>query len=107
MLHDLLHALGIVAPNAPNHVLAGHVPEPHDLMYAGSAPWQLGAMTVVDVGGDDYFGPNVPAGVNSLSGSAFLTTIPVLAQMTLAPSAGKVDFTRYPVHAPGEKAMHP
>src|SRR5690606_31815489 len=44
MLHDALHVLGIVSPEAPHHTpdFPAHVPEPLDLMYSGTAAWQLG-----------------------------------------------------------------
>ncbi|MEO8193423.1 MAG: Ig-like domain-containing protein [Gemmatimonadales bacterium] len=70
MLHEIMHTMGFVASNAPNHTLSGHVAgDPRDLMYAGSLPW---APSILDVGKDDYFGPNVPAGVLNLQNSLFL-----------------------------------
>jgi hypothetical protein len=55
MVHDILHGLGIVGTCAPHHHLAGHVSDfPNDLMYAGSAAWQL--PPTLDVGRDDYYG---------------------------------------------------
>ena len=74
MLHELLHALGIVSSRAPNHTSSSpaHVPEPLDLMYAGSAPWGIGPEMSIDVGGDDYEGRNVPAGLPTLSTSPYL-----------------------------------
>lgn len=54
IIHELLHALGFVAPCAPRHTLAGHVSDnPEDLMYAGRLPWRP---SLLDVGRDDYFG---------------------------------------------------
>ena len=70
-LHDVLHTQGIVDVNAP-HGLNAHVPEPIDLMYSGSAPWELGPLLTLDVGGDDYWGPLVPPGI------ANLATVPIL-----------------------------
>jgi hypothetical protein len=77
MLHDLLHTLGIVSREAPHHVASrpGHVGEPRDLMYAGDAPWQLGAATTVDVDEDDYFGSALPAGVANLAGSPYVERV--------------------------------
>lgn len=77
MLHDLVHTLGIVAETAPNHTSAypAHVPERHDLMYSGPEPWISDATTVIDVGGDDYFGPNVPPDVPQLASNPFLTAV--------------------------------
>jgi len=70
MLHEIMHTMGFVASNAPNHVLAGHAGDDNrDLMYAGSLPWQP---SILDVGRNDYFGPTVPAGVLNLANSPFL-----------------------------------
>jgi len=73
MLHDLLHTLGIVSAQAPHHVAnrPGHVPEPADLMYAGDGPWLYGPSMVVDVGGDDYFGPAVGSALANLATTQF------------------------------------
>jgi len=76
MLHEILHALGFVAANAPHQWQNGHVPEPTDLMYRGDGPWQL-SLLVLDVGNDDYYGPNVPTGVLNLSQSSFLLPAPL------------------------------
>lgn len=71
MLHELLHTLGFVASNAPNHTLAGHAADDsRDLMYAGTLPW---IPSILDVGKNDYFGSNVPPGVLNLANSGFLT----------------------------------
>jgi hypothetical protein len=74
MLHDALHLLGIVSPQAPHHTSGypGHVPEPQDLMYSGPAPWQIGTNMRVDIDGDDYFGQGVPGGVVNLATSSFV-----------------------------------
>jgi hypothetical protein len=70
MLHEILHALGIVSAGAPNHTLSGHVRDDNrDLMYAGPLPW---LPSELDVGGNDYFGANVPAGVINLANSSWL-----------------------------------
>lgn len=71
MIHEVLHTLGFVAANAPHQRLNGHLPEPNDLMYAGTLPWALPNL-VLDVGHDDYFGENVPAGTLNLRDNAFL-----------------------------------
>jgi hypothetical protein len=55
-LHETLHALGIVAKCAPHETREGHVSDSsHDLMFAGDEPWYP---TTLDIGRDDYFGPN-------------------------------------------------
>ena len=71
MIHEILHTMGFVAANAPRQTLSGHVPETNDLMYAGSAPWGLPNL-VLDVGRNDYYGDNVPAGVTNLRDSPYL-----------------------------------
>jgi hypothetical protein len=73
MLHEVLHTLGLVGDGAPREHARGHVPEPNDLMYAGGEPWRP---AVLDVGGDDYFGANVPAGVPNLAASPYLLPAP-------------------------------
>ena len=109
MLHDLLHTLGIVAANAPHHTASfpAHVPEPNDLMYSGTAPWEIDQRTVIDVGGDDYFGAAVPAGVTRLSDSPYLTvapvTVPPAAAAALVADDGggwRVDLGGLPFHPP-------
>lgn len=73
MLHELLHALGVVPSCAVHHTRRGHVSDsPNDLMYAGDQPW---TPSVLDVGRDDYFGANV-AGCLDLSRSALLEPLP-------------------------------
>jgi hypothetical protein len=76
-VHDLLHVMGIVSPDAPNHVAAhpGHVSEPTDLMYGGSAPWNFSVATV-DISGDDYFGSTLGSGIVNLTQSRFLVQQP-------------------------------
>jgi hypothetical protein len=54
MLHDTIHALGVVPTCAPHHTLNGHVSDsPSDLMYSGDAPWTFPLR--LDIGHDDYF----------------------------------------------------
>ena len=89
MLHDLMHTLGIVSRSAPNHTVAypAHVPEPTDLMYSGPSPWRYGGAMVVDVGGDDYQGPNVAPGLPTIGASPYIAgDVPLLA--TVAAQAG-------------------
>lgn len=70
MLHDLLHGMGFVGEGAPNEEV-GHVnDDPRDLLHL-SAPTLESLL--LDVGHDDYFGENVPAGVMNLADSPFLT----------------------------------
>jgi hypothetical protein len=53
LVHEILHALGLVAACAPNHTAAGHTSDdPRDLMYAGPLAWQP---SILDIGRDDYF----------------------------------------------------
>lgn len=56
MIHELFHALGAVAPCAPNHGRNAHVvDDPRDLMYSGSGKrWSAGPR--IDEDRDDYFG---------------------------------------------------
>lgn len=107
-LHDLVHILGIVATNAPHHTDAypAHVPEQYDLMYSGPGPWLFGESTTVDVGGDDYFGPDVPAGVTRLTDSPVLATVPLAAlrrMEALNPEAARAlsdAMRQLPMHPP-------
>ena len=70
MLHEVIHTMGFIDMNAPNHTLSGHVSDsPTDLMYAGTLPW---APSVLDFGGDDYFGGSLPPGVLDLAASLYL-----------------------------------
>ncbi len=107
-LHDLLHTFGVVSSRAPHHtpLYPGHVPEPNDLMYTGTANWVLDATTAIDVGRDDYVGPSLPAGVESIQVSPYVSAggaIAVPAQA--APSAERLrtlrrEAAQLPVHAP-------
>ena len=80
MIHEVLHTLGFVASAAPHHHLNGHVPEPNDLMYAGTQPWGLPNL-VLDVGRDDYFGDNVPPTARNLRDSPFLLPASAVANV--------------------------
>jgi hypothetical protein len=81
-----------------------HVPEPDDLMYSGTAPWVIDETTALHVGGDDYFGPNVPAEVTKLSDSAYLTPAATATSPPRAParsgSDGWIDLEGLPFHPP-------
>jgi hypothetical protein len=68
MLHEVLHALGMVPSDAPNHVTSHVSQDPRDIMYAGALPWQP---SMLDVNHDDYFMHGV-AGRLDLNASAFL-----------------------------------
>lgn len=69
MLHELVHALGFVAPCAPHYAPHGHVSDsPNDLMYSGPLPWHP---TTLDVGNDDYYNAHIP-GCPDLSDSPYL-----------------------------------
>jgi hypothetical protein len=75
MLHEVLHTLGFVATCSPNHTMSGHVSDaPRDLMWAGSAPWDIPNMTL-DVGRDDYYDHFLP-GCRDLADSAYLDSAP-------------------------------
>lgn len=108
MLHDLVHTLGIVAAAAPNHATGypGHVPERNDLMYSGPASWVIDATTVIDVGGDDYFGSTVPPGVAGLASSPFLTSTGAASLLYLGPLSARAaqelaeTFGALPPHVP-------
>jgi hypothetical protein len=106
-LHDLVHTLGIVSRNAPHHTNAypGHVPEPEDLMYSGSAPWAIGPSTTVDIGGDDYFSPALPATLPNLDKSPYLVAVPASfwrgsLQTAPAQPGAPVQATGLPPHPP-------
>jgi len=91
MLHEMLHALGIVSSRAPNHTSSSpaHVPEPLDLMYTGTAPWGIGPDMRIDIGGDDYEGRNVAAGLPTLSTSLYVAAgLPLLAAGARPPVEG-------------------
>ena len=91
MLHDVIHALGIVATCAPNHTLRGHVSDsPNDLMYAGSLPWYP---SVLDIGRDDYFKHNNP-GCLDLARSPYMTSnITISGLLPASAVAGGGAFT--------------
>jgi hypothetical protein len=109
-LHDLVHTTGIVSADAPNHTHAypAHVPERNDLMYSGPQSWIINNTTVIDVNGDDYFGPNVPAGLPDLADSPYLqrTTAAIMLELRLDPltpaAADRLadDVNRLPMHPP-------
>lgn len=76
-VHELVHSLGAVDVNAPNHngASAGHVTdEPRDLMYssAGGNPPGRPAQ-YLDHGRDDYFSPSgeLPDNVTNIADSPF------------------------------------
>lgn len=107
-LHDLLHTFGIVSSRAPHHtpLYPGHVPETNDLMYTGTANWMLDATTTIDVGDDDYFGPAVPAGVETIEVSPYVSAGgAVSGPEQLAPGAERLrtlmkHAAQLPVHPP-------
>ncbi len=78
MLHELMHAHGIVAPCAPNYQQAGpggHVADDaDDLMWAGTGFWVPDGWGSVylDKGNDDYFRAPIPGCVD-LDDSPYLT----------------------------------
>jgi hypothetical protein len=57
MLHEIMHAIGLVSTCAPHHTTGdyeSHVTDGStDLMYAGDQPWYPSQL---DIGHDDYFG---------------------------------------------------
>ncbi len=77
MLHEIVHALGLVPSCATNH-FEGHTgDDPTDLMYAGDLGWN--PMTL-DVGRDDYHEHGIP-GCPDLARSAFLDPLPANAEL--------------------------
>jgi hypothetical protein len=78
MLHELMHAHGIVAPCAPNYQQVGpggHVADDaNDLMWAGTGSWVPSgwASVYLDKGNDDYFRAPIPGCVD-LDESPYLT----------------------------------
>jgi hypothetical protein len=106
-LHDLLHTLGIVATDAPNHTAAypAHVPEPNDLMYSGPDPWILSGATTIDVGRDDYFDVGVASTLPTLEQSPFLFPAGTVATLvegegTASPSTRLGSRRAPPPHPP-------
>lgn len=103
-LHDLIHTLGVVSPEAPHHTSnsPGHVPEPNDLMYGGgTAPWEP---TTIDVNNDDYFAPSLTNGVPNLAENPFVERVttppPPAAAGAFAPVGRALISTRLPAHQP-------
>jgi len=69
MLHEIFHALGVVATCAPHYVLDGHTSDdPMDLMYAGPLSWQPSQL---DTNRDDYYRHGTPC--LDVAKSVFLT----------------------------------
>ncbi len=57
--HELMHALGAVAPCAPNYGTNGHVTDnPADLLFDGSTDPVAGSSVELDPGRDDYYDTN-------------------------------------------------
>lgn len=74
-LHEILHMLGYVDSDAPNHDDSNpaHVTDGRrDLMW-GVEPW---VPEVPDLGEDDYFGANLPSGVANFRDSPWLMAAP-------------------------------
>lgn len=71
MLHELLHVMGAVDGNAPDHAFDGHVGhDPSDLMYAGVEAW---TPSRIDQQRRNYFNAGgLPGGLLNLAQSAFL-----------------------------------
>jgi hypothetical protein len=87
VLHELLHAFGVVPSCAP-HDSGFHVWEDNrDLMYSGGqdGPKDWPNMTI-DPGRDDYFGHSIP-GCPDLADSDLLTTRPFY-RLTVTPGSG-------------------
>ena len=70
MAHEIMHALGVVGSCAPHNTDHSHVPEPSDLMYAGSLPWRP---STLDVGRDDYFAGGNGSTCLDVADSVFVT----------------------------------
>lgn len=101
-LHDLIHTLGVVSPEAPHHTSGSpaHVPEPNDLMYGGgTAPWEP---TTIDIGNDDYFASSLSGGLANLAQNPFLerSAAPAFGIAALSPVGRPFISTRLPAHQP-------
>jgi len=72
-MHEVLHLLGLVSVNAPDHGLSGHLTtDPSDVMYAGTAPWTPSRL---DPSRRNYFNPaGLPIGVANFATSPFVVT---------------------------------
>lgn len=108
-LHDLLHTFGIVSRSAPHHQDAypAHVPENDDLMFTGA--WMIGPTMIIDVGNDDYFGPDLSASLASLDASPYVAPPPVAItapraiqrEMSIFEAASlRQTLRRLPMHSP-------
>ncbi|GLC27316.1 Ig-like domain-containing protein [Roseisolibacter agri] len=71
VLHEMLHTLGAVSREAPDHVYWAHVDyDARDLMFSGSRPW---TPSMLDANRRNYYNPaGLPAGVFNLATSPFL-----------------------------------
>ena len=77
MLHEILHSMGLVHPNAPHHHDGGHTNDnSQDLLYRGPLDWRPGA---IDPGNDDYLWTG-RTNIIDLSRSVFLEPLPPDAQ---------------------------
>jgi hypothetical protein len=84
--HEVFHALGAVANCAPHSTGSFHVSDdPRDLMYAGS--WDMSRM-MIDPGGDDYWGPSVPAGCLNLANAPYNQYFEPEASLSVTTGAG-------------------
>jgi hypothetical protein len=77
MLHEILHSMGLVHPNAPHHHDGGHTSDnSQDLLYRGPLDWRPGAL---DPDNDDYLWTG-RTDIIDLSRSVFLEPLPPDAQ---------------------------
>jgi hypothetical protein len=81
MLHEILHTMGLVHPNAPHHHAGGHTnDDPQDLLFRAPpglrVDWRPSA---IDPGNDDYFWTG-RTDIIDLSRSVFLDPLPPDAQ---------------------------
>jgi hypothetical protein len=75
MLHQIMHALGVVPSCAPHQWRGGHVSDnPNDLMWAGNGNWAPDGWNsvILDAHNDDYYKAGI-AGCFDLDSSPYLT----------------------------------
>lgn len=102
ILHDIVHMLGkgYVEAGAPNHdnIIIWHTKDScNDLMYGGGLDcgW---SPTIVDIGQDDYYGENVPDGLQNLLVEAWLVQAPMAIMALAQAQETRVVQQVFPVH---------
>jgi hypothetical protein len=78
-LHEIIHTLGIVDPDAPRHDAENpwHVRDAEDLMHGGGGVW---LPAFVDRHQDSYHGADVPPAIRNLSKDPILIPVPLEAR---------------------------